>query len=217
MKKEVNEKKVTVNEKGQVLVPVPLRVNQESIVDGKVGDKRVVYRRIGGGKFPCIIEMVTEEEYQIYMQFEQAQVKQEIREKRCRIYDEETKGYIMCPESNKCINCRKHADWKFNNMHEVSLESFVDEEDDNSEGLPIKGREVNDGEDMMTEQIVEMIEAELYKIRPKFALIFREMYNGNLKPKTIAENLNLKSTTTYEDVPKVMAAAQQIFGILMKK
>lgn len=160
MKKEVNEKKATVNEKGQVLVPVPLRVNKESIVDGKVGDKPVVYRRIGGGKFPCIIGMVTEEEYQIYMQFEQAQVKQEIREKRCRIYDEETKGYIMCPECNKCINCRKHADWKFNNMHEVSLESFVDEEDDNSEGLPIKGREVNEGEDMMTEQIVEMIEAE---------------------------------------------------------
>ena len=217
MKREVNEKKVTVNEKGQVFVPVPLRVNKESIVDGKVGDKQVVYRRIGRGTYPCIIEMVTEEEYQIYMQFEQTQVKQEVREKRCRIYDEETKGYIMCPECNKCINCRKHADWKFNNMHEVSLESFIDEEDDNSEGLPIKGREVNDGSDLMAEQIAEMIEAELYKIKPKFALIFREMYNGNLKPKNIAEKTNLATRTTYKDVPKVMKEAQRIFEILMQE
>lgn len=217
MKKSENQSiNVTVNKDGKVLRPVPLRVNPETIVDGKVGDKPVVYKKIGVRKYPCIIEMVTEEEYQSYMQIEWAEVKADARESRCLVFDKKTAGYIRCPECNKCRECTKQADWKFDNMHAVHLESFIDDEDEYSEGLPIKAEEKNDGGDLMANQLADMIEAELVKIKPKYALIFREMFNGTLKPSEIAANANLKTSTTYEDVPKVMAEAQKIFTLLVK-
>lgn len=217
MTKDVKERQsVTVNQEGQVLRPVPLRVNPETIVDGKVGDKPVVYKKIGARKYPCIIEMVTEEAYQTYMRIEWAEVKADSRERRCLIYDEKTAGYIRCPECNKCVECKKCADWKFDNMHAVALESFYDEDDEYSEGLPIKAKESNDGSDIMANQLADLIETELAKIKPKYALIFREMFNGTLKPSEIAANANLKTSTTYEDVPKVMAEAQKIFAFLIK-
>lgn len=206
---------VTVNKDGKVLRPVPLRVNYETIVDGKVGDKPVVYKKIGARKYPCIIEMVTEEEYQSYMQIEWAEVKADARERRCLIPNKQG-GFIRCPECNKCSECKKHTDWKFDNMHPIHIEATIDEDDKYCETIPIKANEKNDGGDVMANQLANMIESELAKIKPKYALIFREMFNGTLKPSEIAANANLKTSTTYEDVPKVMAEAQKIFALLVK-
>lgn len=217
MKKDVKERQsVTVNEKGQVLVPVPLRVNYETIVDGKVGDKPVVFVKIGARKHPCIIEMVTEEEYQTYMTYEQSVVKAEARKRRCLIPDGKC-GLIMCPETNKCRCCEKVQRWDFDNGHDTSFEHMGCEDDNGHyEPYPVISKEVNDGGDLMANQLADMIEAELAKIKPKYALIFREMFNGTLKPNEIAANANLKTSTTYEDVPKVMAEAQKIFAFLVK-
>ena len=42
--------------------------------------------------------------------------------------------------------------------------------------------------DMMANELADQIEAELRKIKPKYAIIFREMYNGNLQAINIAKN-----------------------------
>ena len=88
------EKKIRVNEKGQVLRPVPLRVNAETIEDNKILEKKIVYVKIGGRKYPCIIEWVTEEEYRTYMRIEWAEVKAMERADRCLIPDGKG-GFIM--------------------------------------------------------------------------------------------------------------------------
>lgn len=217
MTSKVKERNVTVNEKGQVLRPVPLRVNPETIKENKINGKPIVYVLIGCMKYPCHIEMVTEEEFRTYMRIEWAEIKAQERENRCNIPDG-TGGFIKCPECNKCRYCEKVRTWEFNNNHAVSLEAFEegDEDDEYYEPYPIPSNEVNDGEDVMANQLADMIEAELAKIKPKYALIFREMFNGTLKPSEIAANANLKTSTTYEDVPKVMAEAQKIFAFLVK-
>lgn len=208
------EKKIRVNEKGQVLRPVPLRVNAETIEDNKILEKKIVYVKIGGRKYPCIIEWVTEEEYRTYMRIEWAEVKAMERADRCLISDGKG-GFIMCPECNKCCGCEKVGHWDFDNNHPVHIEALCREEDDD-EGFDIKADSVNDARDLMANEIADQIEAELRKIKPKYAIIFREMFNGNLQANSIAKKNNLSVSTTYEDVPKVMAAAQKIFALLMK-
>ena len=208
------EKQIRVNEKGEVLRRVPLRVNAETIEDNKILEKDIVYVRIGGRKYPCIIEWVTEAVYRAYMRMEWADIKAMERADRCLIPDGKG-GFIMCPECNKCSCCEKVGQWDFDSNHPVHMEALCREEDDD-EGFDIKADSVNDARDMMANELADQIEEELRKIKPKYAIIFREMYNGNLQAINIAKNNNLSVSTTYEDIPKVMAAAQKIFALLMK-
>ena len=217
MKKNANVcNNVTVNEEGKVLYPVPLRVNPETIKENRINEKPIVYVRIGRLTYPCIIEMVTEEIYHEYMKIEWADIKAEQRERRCLISDPEKKGgYIMCPECNKCTQCDKVGTWNFDNLHPVHIESLC-EEDDDDKAFDIKSDVTNDSTYLEAEEIADMIAEELHKIKPKYAVIFREMYSGTLKPKQIAVNAGLKVSTTYEDVEKVMAKAQELFSLLVK-
>lgn len=207
------EKQIRVNEKGEVLRRVPLRVNAETIEDNKILEKDIVYVRIGGRKYPCIIEWVTEAVYRAYMRMEWADIKAMERADRCLIPDGKG-GFIMCPECNKCSCCEKVGQWDFDSNHPVHLEALCREEDDD-EGFDIKADSVNDARDMIANELADQIEEELRKIKPKYAIIFREMYNGNLQAINIAKNNNLSVSTTYEDIPKVMAAAQKIFALLL--
>ena len=125
-------------------------------------------------------------------------------------------GFIMCPECNKCSQCDKVGKWEFDSLHAVHIESFCDEEDDDDKVFDIKSDVTNDSTYLEAEEIADMIADELHKIKPKYAVIFREMYSGTLKPKQIAVNTGLKVSTTYEDVEKVMAKAQELFSLLMK-
>lgn len=206
---------VRINEKGQVLRPVPLRVNPETIKENKINKKPIVYAKIGKRRYPCIVEWVTEAEYRAYMRIEWADLKAKEREERCLIPDG-SGGFIMCPECNKCSQCDKVGKWEFDSLHAVHIESFCDEEADDDKVFDIKSDVTNDSTYLEAEEIADMIAEELHKIKPKYAVIFREMYSGTLKPKQIAENTGLKVSTTYEDVEKVMAKAQELFSLLMK-
>lgn len=206
------------NEEGKHLRPVPLRVNPETIDDNRINEKRIVYVKIGAKKHPCIIELVTEEVYREYMRIEWAELKAEEREGRCLIPDGKG-GLIMCPECNKCCGCQKVGVWDFSNNHPMHFDGFgggIDEEheDSNEDSFDVSSDESNDGNKVMADELADMIEAELRKDKPKYAVIFRAMYEGTLKPKEIAEKCGLKVSTTYEDVQKVMKKAQEIFSLL---
>ena len=106
MKKIENQSiNATVNKEGQVLRPVPLRVSPETMEANKaINEKPIVNVLIGCKKYPCYIEMVTEEEYRTYMRIEWAEIKAQERENRCNIPDG-SGGFIKCPECNKCRYC----------------------------------------------------------------------------------------------------------------
>lgn len=210
-------KAVKVNDKGEVLRPVPLRVNEETIDELRQMGKKVSYVKIGVRKYPCIIEYVTEAEYRSYIRVDWADIKAEQREMRCLIPDGNG-GFIMCPECNKCCGCEKVGKWDFDNGHAVHIESIVGDSDDGEDvsTFDIKSDAVNDESEIAANQIADMIEAELVKIKPKYGVIFREMFSGNFVVKDIAKNNNLTLSTTYEDVPKVMKKAQEIFTLLMQ-
>ena len=215
-KNEKVSNNVRENEKEQekVLRPVPLRVNPETIEANKSMKSKIVYVKIGSRKYPCIIEWVTEEVYRAYMRMEWADIKAMERAERCLIPDGKG-GFIMCPECNKCCGCKKAGHWDFDNNHPVHIEALCNDENDDK-GFDVKADSVNDARDIMANEIADQIEAELRKIKPKYAIIFREMFNGNLQAINIAKNNNLSVSTTYEDIPKVMKAAQKIFALLMK-
>lgn len=110
---------------GTKLVKLPLRVNPETIeANGQVGKVRSV--RIGSKHYPCIFVEVSEHDAHQYMQLEWADVKAEERSERCLIEDGHG-GYIMCPESNKCINCPKVGSFNFDTNRPTSLDALYTE------------------------------------------------------------------------------------------
>ena len=76
-------------------------------------------------------------------------------------------------------------------MVTASVTYVVNNDDDNDDkGFDVKADSVNDAGDIMANEIADQIEAELRKIKPKYAIIFREMFNGNLQAINIAKNNN---------------------------
>ena len=66
-----------------------------------------------------------------------------------------------------------------------------------------------------TSDILAMLVAELAKIKPKYAQIFMELYNGNERPLSIARAVGIGKTQAYTDVPRVRELAEEFYRNLM--
>lgn len=190
---------------GQNKVQVPLRINPETVEENGYSKKDISYVKIGYKKYPCILTWVSEEEYQAYMRMEWADVKAEERSNRCLIPNGKG-GFIMCPECNKCCDCKKMQDFEFDNNHTVSLDALNEELDYEPESAYLDELNVE-----IIKEILENLIEDLDKINPKYGPIFREMYNGNIKPLHIAKALDLPKSSVYDDVPKVRKLAQELY------
>ena len=65
--------------------------------------------------------------------------------------------------------------------------------------------------------MVDIMIRSLAKIRPKYGLIFRELFSGNTCPSQIAKALGLKKSQIYADVEKVRKLAAKIYFDLLEK
>ena len=191
---------------GANLVRVPLRVNPETIEEnGQVGKVRSV--RIGAKHYPCIFVEVSEHDAHQYMQLEWADVKAEERSERCLIEDGHG-GYIMCPECNRCAQCQKAGQFDFDNNHPASLDAMYAE----GEFEPASPKMDRIDE---TSDVLEMLVEALGKIKPKYAQIFMELYNGNERPLSIARAVGIGKTQAYTDVPRVRELAEKFYHDLL--
>ena len=172
---------------------------------GQVGKVRSV--RIGSKHYPCIFVEVSEHDAHQYMQLEWADVKAEERSERCLIEDGHG-GYIMCPESNKCINCPKVGSFNFDTNRPTSLDALYTE----SEFEPASQQPDQVDE---TSDILAMLVEELGRIKPKYAEIFKELYKGNERPLTIARAVGIGKTQAYTDVPRVRELAEKLYRDMM--
>ncbi len=188
------------------LVKVPLRVTPETIEEnGQAGKVRSV--RIGSKHYPCIFVEVSEHDAHQYMQLEWADVKAEERSERCLIEDGHG-GYIMCPECNRCTQCQKVGRFDFDNNHPASLDAMYAESE--FEPASLRPDQVDE-----TSDILAMLLAELEKIKPKYAQIFTELFNGNERPLSIARAVGIGKTQAYTDVPRVRELAEKLYRDMM--
>ena len=66
-------------------------------------------------------------------------------------------------------------------------------------------------------RMVDIMIRHLAKIRPKYGLIFRELFSGNTCPSQIAKALGLKKSQIYADVEKVRKLAAKIYFDLLEE
>ena len=187
---------------GAKLVSIPLRVNPETIEEnGQAGQIR--YVKIGAKRYPCIMAKVPEEFAHRYLQQEWAETKAEERSERCLVEDGRS-GYIMCPESNKCVCCEKFGHFDFDNFRPASLDAMYAETE--YEPAADHAYLFDDATEVM-----EMLVQRLTEIKPKYGAIFQELLNGNQRPLRIAEALGLGKSQTYDDVDRVRALAEKLY------
>ena len=66
-------------------------------------------------------------------------------------------------------------------------------------------------------RMVDIMIRHLAKIRPKYGLIFRELFSGNTCPSQIAKALGLKKSQIYADVEKVRKLSAKIYFDLLEE
>lgn len=197
-------KAVRINENGEVERCLALRVNPETIdVNGQRSE--VVYVKIGGRRYPCLLRWCPAGFYAEYMRMEWAGVKAAERELRCLLPNGKG-GYIRCPDHKSCYTCDRIGRTDFNTNRPVSLDELL--EDANYES---NASYMSDFTVVETMELLDMLIAELARKSPKYGRIFWALFNGIEKPIDIARALDLPQSTTYEDVPKVRRLAQEIY------
>ena len=204
----------TGNEEVFLEVPVIVETETETVFG-----KRIQPVKIGGMHMNCYYDWIPAEYYLNHKRDLEATAKREERSHRCLIPDGHG-GRIMCPESNKCIDCQKCRSFDFDNGHNASLDALQEsgfDADDAEEysGLAdastdpetaFIGKDIADAWEKASTVILERLAA----TKPKYGLIFRELLKGVMKPSDIARNTGLKANRTCEDLPKVRALAAEI-------
>ena len=200
-------------------ITVYVRVGSETIKENQTLRKdhsfSVTYRKIKSRRHPCIKVQITESEAAAFEgnieSLDENEAAAEDRERRCRLPDGEG-GTIMCPEENLCSQCQKPGCWNFDNLHNASINAMRFPDDDVEQAVddnipdprdPLAEMETNDFELAM--------EKKLWAINPVYAVIFRELYIGNIHPIGIARKLGIPKSTAYRKVEKVHTLAQEIY------
>lgn len=205
MKNRVNQSSTTA---GLVDIPMPFKTVAEAIEAG-FKKEDIQYQLIGNRKLPCIMVKGTEEERANYIRLIDNERKAEDRERRCLIPDGKG-GFIMCPECNKCSECKKKGSFDFDRNRPLSLDKLRegDEEDDRTYD-PAAKTDVEG--DAMIQATLEMLLERLHALSPEYASIFELLYN-QFTVKEVAEELDIPWSTAKDRINKVRKLAQEFYG-----
>ena len=149
---------------------IPMVVSDEVIRDFGIKQEDVTWRRIGNRKCRVVMVDATEEEYKAYMAPIWAEIKREDRDGRCMVKGKNGK-LIRCPESNHCEECKHFSETSRERNKPVSLSVLMDEGAE-------PAAEGSFEEDVIYETILEDLITMLGEIKPKYAQIFRLLYDG---------------------------------------
>lgn len=178
----------------------------------KAGYKKsdVSYQLIGNRKLPCVMVKGTEDQRKNYIRLLDNERKAEDREKRCLISDGKG-GYIMCPECNKCNECKKRQSLEFDINRPLSLDKLVEGDSDDDRTFDVPG--VTDVEgDAIVFATPDMLIEHLSKLSKEYGHIF-EMLFDHWGVKEIAEELNIPWSTAKDRITKVQKLAQEYMDL----
>lgn len=193
------------------LVSFPMPIDIEDALN--MGFKRsdIVYRLIGNRRVSCVIVEGTQEQADDFLRAVRREQKSEDRENRCLIADGKG-GYIVCPECNKCGQCKRAGSMDFDSFRPIHLDKPIgdDPEEDNT-------MEVPGDVDIESEVIAMMTLADLLVYLRTFnGKKYAEIFQGLFDLKSIAEiaeELNLSWSTCRDRVKKVRKLAQAFTGL----
>lgn len=206
MQNRVNQCSTT--DEALVDIPMPFKTVAEAIAAGfKKEDIR--YQLIGNRKLPCIMVKGTEEERFNYIRLIDNERKAEDRERRCLIPDDKG-GFIMCPECNKCGQCKKKGSLDFDRNRPLSLDKL--REGDGEEDRTYDPASKTDVEgDAIIQATLEMLLERLHSLSPEYASIFELLYN-QFTVKEVAKELDIPWSTAKDRINKVRKLAQDFYG-----
>lgn len=180
---------------------IPMMITDEVIRDFGIKPEDVTWRRIGNRKCRVVMVDATEEEYRAYMAPIWAEIKREDRDGRCMVKGKNGK-LIRCPESNRCEECKHFSEASRGRNKPASLSVLMDEGAE-----PVAEGSFED--DVIYETILEDLITMLGEIKPKYAQIFRLLYDGATQQE-MADELGIKQRTVSDDIKKIRSLVQPL-------
>lgn len=193
------------------LVSFPMPIDIEDALN--MGFKRsdIVYRLIGNRRVSCVIVEGTQEQADDFLRAVRREQKSEDRENRCLIADGKG-GYIVCPECNKCGQCKRAGSMDFDSFRPIHLDKPIgdDPEDDNTMEVPGVIDVERDAIAMLT--LAELLAYLGTFKKKKYAEIFQGLFDMKTIEQ-IAEENDLSWSTCRDRIKKVRKLAQAFVGL----
>ena len=180
---------------------IPMMVTDEVIRDFGIKPEDATWRRIGNRKCRVVLVEASEEEYKTYMAPIWTEIKREDRDGRC-IEKKKNGKLIRCPESNRCEGCKHFSEASRERNKPASLSVLMDEGAE-------PAAEGSFEEDVIYETILEDLITMLGEIKPKYAQIFRLLYDGATQQE-MADELGIKQRTVSDDIKKIRSLVQPL-------
>ena len=201
--KNLENRKVDFSKAPEGFRYAPMVVTKDVVREWNLDRDYVTYHRIGSRLHLCYMTLIPEEMYHSYMADMKAEDKRLERENRCLITSPKTGRLIMCPEYNKCCDCKLAGDLKMQKNRSLSLDEMF-ENNIYEEAATSK----DPAEEVMASITEESLLQELDSIDPKLGNILRLRLNV-LEPKAIMDKLNIKRSTFYDDMKRIAKVAEK--------
>ena len=184
---------------GKAYCPMP--ISEEMIIEWKL-DRRYIVKehKFSSTKKLCYMVLVDEDLAKAYVQDEKSDCKRMERLHRCIIPSPITGQPICCPDTNSCYGCKYAGNLKAENVEPLSYEKKVEDE-----GYEIEVPDHTSDEGLTNIMTAELL-TELRSINEKLAMILELRLEG-LEVKEIGEKLNIKKSTLYDDMKKIVTIA----------
>lgn len=147
-----------------------------------------------------------------YNRMQEAEYRAELRAKRCLIPNGKG-GFLKCPESNSCSNCKaKNADNFATNLP-LSLNRLTEAETEGDKVIDISDAAADTEADAIALAILDDLLEYLGSFKDKnYQATFKMLYDG-FSTKEIADVLGLPWSTTKDQLSKVRKLAQEHTGL----
>lgn len=193
------------------LVDIPMSFKTvKGTIEAGFKKEDIQYHLIGNRKLPCIMVKSTEDDRTNYIRLIDNERKAEDRERRCLISIGKG-GFIMCPEYNKCGECKKKGSLDFNRNRPLSLDKLIDGDYDDDKTFDVPGY-TNVERDAIVLATLDMLLKHLTQLNTEYGHIF-EMLFDQWGVKEIAEELNIPWSTAKDRIKKVQNLAQNFLDL----
>lgn len=147
-----------------------------------------------------------------YNRMQEAEYRAELRAKRCLIPNG-SGGFIHCPESNSCSNCKaKEAD-KFVTNLPLSLNRLTEAETEDDKVIDIADSVADTEADAIAIAMLDDLLDYLGTFKGKaYQAVFQMLYDG-FTTKEIADELGVPWSTAKDQITKVRKLAQEHTGL----
>ena len=187
---------------------IPMVVTDDTIRDFGIKKENITWRLIGNRKCRVVMVDATEEEYKAYMEPILAEIKRVERENRCLVPGKDDK-LILCPEYNRCKDCRCFSEVCLEENKTASLSYLVD-----TEVEPTVEGSFED--DIIYESILDDLISMLSEIKPRYGKLFRLLYDGATQQE-MAATLGIKQRTVSSDIRKIRDIVQPLMKDIFNK